>query len=97
MTLEELKAEAKRQGYNLIKIPPKMPKLKKCPICGRLPKVRQELVRNLVYVSCPGRKCLIGPVVNRRDGVKVISKREGECEAREAWNEMVSKGGDKNG
>lgn len=33
MTYEELKAEAKAQGYNLVKIPPKVPFMQ-C-VCGR--------------------------------------------------------------
>ena len=93
MTFEELKAEAKRQGYNLIKIPPKMPKLKRCPICGYFPRVRYE--GDLVYVSCPSRKCLMSPVVNRRakDGIGlIISKIDAEYDARNAWNEMIIKG-----
>lgn len=36
MTLEELKAEAKRQGYSLIKKQPYIA-TKKCPICGKKP------------------------------------------------------------
>lgn len=34
MTLEELKTEAKRQGYNLIPIPKPKPKMMPCPVCG---------------------------------------------------------------
>ena len=33
MTFEELKAEAKKQGYNLVKIPERITLLP-CPICG---------------------------------------------------------------
>jgi hypothetical protein len=70
-----------------------MPRLLKCPICGRLPKVRYDI--STIYVSCPGWRCLKGPVVDRRakDGVGlIISKIEAERQAREAWNEMISKG-----
>ena len=37
MTLEELQAEAKRQGYNLIKKQPYI-SLNKCPECGKKPR-----------------------------------------------------------
>jgi hypothetical protein len=93
MTFEELKAEADKQGYNLVKKYQPMPKLKICPICGRIPKVRYS--NSTIYVSCPSHKCLDGPVVNRRaeDGVRlIISKSDAERQAREAWNEMISKG-----
>lgn len=33
MTYEELKAEANAQGYNLVKISPKI-QLENCPVCG---------------------------------------------------------------
>lgn len=94
MTFEELKVEADRQGYNLVKKYQTMPKLNRCPICGRLPKVRYDI--STIYVSCPSHECLQGPVINRRakDGVRlIISKSEAEMQAREAWNEMISKGG----
>ena len=90
MTFEELKEEANRQGYNLVKKYQPMPKLNRCPICGRLPKVRYDI--STIYISCPSRKCLHGPVVDRRakDGVcLIISKSEAERQAREAWNNMI--------
>lgn len=89
MTFEELKAEANRQGYNLVKKYQPMPKLLKCPLCGRKPKVNYGIY---IYVACPTRQCLIGPLVYRigDDGITLkISKLEAERRAREAWNEMI--------
>lgn len=91
MTFEELKAEADRQGYNLVKKYQPMPKLLKCPICGRLPKVRYDI--STIHVSCPTRQCLMGPRVNRvgNDGVTLkIRKLDAERMAREAWNNMIN-------
>ena len=100
MTFEELKAEANRQGYNLVKKYQPMPKLKRCPICGSLARVQYG---DVFYVECK-KGCLIGPKVNRRD-TEYINPRTGykymvqtrprlelEREARNAWNEMISKG-----
>lgn len=101
MTFEELKAEANRQGYNLVKKYQSMPKLKRCPICGSLARVNYG---DIFYVTCK-KGCLIGPKVNRLDTkrfnpktgntymVQTKSKLELEREARNAWNEMVEKGG----
>ena len=101
MTFEELKAEADRHGYRLIKKYQPMPKLKRCPICGSLARVNYG---DVFYATCK-KDCLIGPKVDRLD-TEYINKRTGnrckvqsksklelEREAREAWNEMVSKGG----
>ena len=100
MTFEELKAEANRQGYNLVKKYQSMPKLLKCPICGSLARVNYG---DIFYVTCK-KGCLIGPKVNRLDTkrfnpntgntymVQTKSKLELEREAREAWNEMIEKG-----
>jgi len=88
MTFEELKAEANRQGYNLVKKYQPMPKLKRCPICGSLAYVRYG---DIFYVACK-KGCLIGPKVSRYNKVQSKSKLESEREAREAWNEMVEKG-----
>lgn len=87
MTFEELKAEADRQGYNLVKKHGKMPKLLKCPFCGRVPKVRWEDFCKFTYVSCPTNNCLCGPEVDRV-GLR-LTKVEAERQAREAWNEMI--------
>lgn len=100
MTFEELKAEANRQGYNLVKKYQPMPKLLKCPICGSPARVRYG---DIFYVTCK-KGCLIGPKVNRLDTERVNpktgnrykvqskSKLELEREAREAWNRWVTKG-----
>lgn len=101
MTFEELKAEANRQGYNLVKKYKPMPKLKRCPICGSLARVNYG---DVFYVICK-KGCLIGPKVNRLDTelinphtgntykVQTRTRLELEREARNAWNEMVEKGG----
>lgn len=91
MTFEELKAEADRQGYRLIKKYQPMPKLLKCPLCGRKPKVNYG---HYIYVACPTRQCLMGPAVKRVDSNNyiVIPKLEAERRAREAWNEMIENG-----
>lgn len=89
MTFEELKAEADRQGYNLVKKYQPMPKLFKCPICGRKPKINYG---HYIYAYCQTRQCLRGPGVNRvgDDGVTLkIKKLEAERMAREAWNNMI--------
>lgn len=100
MTFEELKAEADRRGYNLVKKYQPMPKLKRCPICGSLARVNYG---DVFYATCK-KGCLIGPKINRLDTehinpntenrymVQTKSKLELEREAREAWNEMVEKG-----
>ena len=47
MTLEELKAEAEKQGYNLIKKP-----LLKCPNCGKKPQPWKSAVSNKTKYKC---------------------------------------------
>lgn len=44
MTLEELKAEAKKQGYNLVKAYERKVPLLPCPICGGKPVRREKLI-----------------------------------------------------
>lgn len=100
MTFEELKTEADRQGYNLVKKYQPMPKLLRCPICGSLARMEYG---DVFYVTCK-KGCLIGPKVNRLDSsytsprtgticrIQTRSKLELERNAREAWNEMVSTG-----
>lgn len=79
MTLEELKTEAEKQGYRLIKKPEPLPKIKPCP-CGRK---RLELWhRNMwsagyLQIGCP--KCK-----RRGDWGK------NEREARELWNMRIT-------
>ena len=74
MTLDELKAEAKRQGYKLIKDNP-MPKLLPC-ICGSKHRILWSCAEGLYFecggcgrTACPGRT---------------------ERKARENWNRMVT-------
>ena len=81
MTFEELRAEANKQGYNLIKRPDPMPKLKQC-ICGR----KQIGLWNRWFdstdkfqYSCP--KC------GRQPNIWAKSVRE----ARSIWNEMIDR------
>lgn len=73
MTLEELKAEAKRQGYKLIKEKPYIA-LEKCPKCGKKPRLR-------VYVGTDQYQC---DCTNRSMGWY-----RNESKAKEAWNERV--------
>lgn len=77
MTLEELKAEAERQGYKLMKKPEPMPKIKPCP-CGR--KILSRLYTwdrrtgtGYILIRCPKCGC-------EGDWGK------NEREARELWN-----------
>ena len=74
MTYEELKAEAKRQGYNLIKYNP-LPKILPCT-CGRVSKFsrwfRGLYGDNEIAIYCPD--C----------GRKVWG--DNERDARERWN-----------
>lgn len=44
MTLEELKAEAKRQGYNLVKAYERKVPIEPCPICGKKPVKSKTLI-----------------------------------------------------
>lgn len=75
MTLEELKAEAKRQGYNLIKIPVRE-KLLPCT-CGYNRRSHWENINGEVSLYC--EKCF----------KKATGKTEKE--ARRNWNEMIRK------
>lgn len=76
MTLDELKAEAKRQGYKLIKDNP-MPKLSPC-ICGA--KRRAEWTSASLRGYC--YECM-------KCG-KMSSWGDTRREARENWNRMVN-------
>lgn len=90
MTFEELKAEADKQGYRLVKKYEKVQKLKKCPKCNRYPKVTG--LPNAVQIVCPTEGCLEGTLIQLRnsDGVKLkISRTNAELKARIEWNELV--------
>lgn len=78
MTLDELKAEAKKRGYYLMKIQP-YAKLLPCPVCGS--KRTQEWIVGKNGYSNYKREC------SRCD----FSAIEGvtKLEAREKWNEAV--------
>lgn len=73
MTFEELKEEAKKQGYGLHKLQPYVG-LVKCPTCGKKPEP---------WVSIVGRRryeCRCG---------KSTGYYKGDKKARAAWNELV--------
>lgn len=74
MTFEELKAEAKRQGYGLIKKRQYIG-LQKCPICGKKP---QQWISGVTGKT--RYKCECG------DATEWCSA---DWRAREAWNEAV--------
>jgi len=73
MTLEELKAEAKRQGYKLIKA--KRPRFEPC-LCGY--NVHQ-------WVHGPEGRA----VYCKHCGLESPWVQGGETDVREAWNEMI--------
>ena len=78
MTFEELKAEAEKQGYNLIAKPPKKVKLLPCP-CGRKQlSIWGRSNPEEYLVSCP--KC-----GNGEDNEWCRKERQ----ARLLWNEYV--------
>ena len=74
MTFEELKAEAEKQGYNLIKKRPYV-SLLKCPYCGKKPAYWNSAVSNKVKYKCECKST---------DWIK------GDRAARIEWNRMVS-------
>ena len=74
MTYEELKAEAKRQGYNLIKAKPNI-KMIPC-ICGRNSRSVWHSPEGY-YLECRG--------CGKQSGIGVS-----ERQAREMWNEMIA-------
>ena len=75
MTLDELKAEAKRQGYKLIK-DTKMPKMLPC-VCGAERRVELSNTRGAYCYEC--MKC-----------GRAASWGDTRREARENWNRMVN-------
>jgi len=81
MTVEELKLEAKKLGYNIIKIPPKPVKLLPC-VCGR-----KRIDNYVTYDSVAKEsgyiyKCTCGLRSERGKTIR---------EAREKWNEAVER------
>ncbi len=76
MTIEELKAEAKRQGYSLIKKQPYIA-LKKCPKCGKKPVLWVRSLDGKHKCDC--------------DCVWIIEWQKTERQARIAWNEAIEK------
>ena len=75
MTLDELKAEAKRQGYKLIKDNP-VPKMLPC-VCGANRRAEWTNIRGKYCYEC--MKC-----------GRTSSWGDTRREARENWNRMVS-------
>ena len=103
MTLEELRAEAKRQGYNLVPIPKSKPKMLPCPVCGKARRdyrcgldiqvtafPDKQLDWKKVHYSYYGicRHC------NEMKGPVIIDpdKKEMEKLVINAWNEYITKG-----
>lgn len=76
MTFDELKAEAKRQGYNLIKIQKYIP-LTPC-VCGAKRSVK-------VYCTRFGNVCMCSNCGKSTEEVKSARK------ARTAWNELMER------
>ena len=74
MTLDELKAEAKRQGYKLIKDNP-MPKMIPC-ICGSKGRILWSCAEGW-YFECVGCGRMAKPGKTKR-------------KARDEWNRMVN-------
>ena len=73
MTLEELKAEAAKHGYNLVKKQHYV-RLNKCPVCGRRPALMVSAVTGKKRYYC----CKI-----HSEWIK------GEENARMAWNQVT--------
>ena len=80
MTLEELRVEAEKLGYKLVKIPEKV-KLSPCPVCG-------SKHTSVWYIGYSGinsgqfRRCDICDFKG-----KTVAK--GELATKKAWNEAV--------
>lgn len=74
MTFEELKEEAKRQGYKLIKDQPYVP-LKRCPICGKKPSEWVNAANGFHSFMC--------------DCERTMNWKKSERMARIAWNESL--------
>ena len=76
MTVEELKAEAEKQGYKLVKIASPV-RILPCPVCGC--KRTEEWYRNLmVYRKCAKTGCSFEGYLGKN---RIDSKRK--------WNEAV--------
>lgn len=73
MTLEELKEEAKRQGYGLHKIQAYIG-IVKCPACGKRPKAKVSIGNQTRY------ECECG---------KSTGWYKSDKKARAAWNELI--------
>ena len=74
MTIEELKAEAKRQGYSLVKKQPYIA-LKKCPKCGNKPVLWVRTIDDKQKYDC--------------DCVWIVEWQKTDRQARVAWNEAI--------
>lgn len=85
MTFEELKVEAEKQGYNLIKKPKRLGRLKHCT-CGRYP-VRIYGKSDSIYFKCPG--CGKKAPVIIRESYETMHGTEKR--ARVAWDDMITR------
>ena len=82
MTFEELKAEADRQGYRLIKKQNYI-SLNRCPLCGKKPKLwHSGSLRKKMYIC----ECAWS---------KNTDWCSSEREARDAWNKLTEEEDDK--
>lgn len=80
MTLDELKREAERQGYSLVRKQPPLPKLQTC-LCGRkLISIWHRCNPEEYRASCP--KCGFG----EENEWSATPRR-----AREIWNESIER------
>lgn len=90
MTLEELKAEAKNQGYSLSKKPVAYGRLKKCTCgCGRINRwPYSPAFHGITNTGCYCTRCrksvsvVIEPRGNRSEAFRAVT---------EAWNSMIEK------
>lgn len=76
MTFEELKAEAEKQGYGLIK-KRKHDKLLHCPNCGKVPKIWANATSGFWLYRC---EC-----GERAEGARTKTK------AKQLWNEKAER------
>ena len=88
MTFEELKAEAKRQGYNLIKMS-KYPTIVKCPVCNKKPerwsRYNAQTHEETYIVRCP--------ICNHKEEAK---KKTWAVNQWNSWAEREARGNETN-
>lgn len=91
MTVEELKIEAEKLGYYIVKKPRAIGRLKPCLICGR--KITHYDIRTSYYpeygdrvsvIRCP--KCAREIMVHMNNDI--WTKHELQCAAADEWNRV---------